>query len=76
MTISKITISTIPGLEVAQWHIVTTGPYGGQGGDWFTDWWESLDGDDYHPKRPPQQINVRAGQRVDMIQVCFVFYFN
>ena len=41
----------------------------GDGGTWFTDWWQSLDGADYHPKRPPQQINIRAGQRVDMVQV-------
>ena len=66
------------GLETTStWKEVVTGPYGGQGGIWFTDWWQSLDGYDYHPKRPPQQINVRAGERVDMIQVknkcCFSF---
>ena len=62
------------GLETTStWKEVVTGPYGGQGGIWFTDWWQSLDGYDYHPKRPPQQINVRAGERVDMIQVCCFF---
>lgn len=33
--------------------------------------WESVDGHDYHPKRPPQQINVRAGGRVDMLQIMY-----
>jgi len=63
------------GLETTStWKEVVTGPYGGQGGIWFTDWWQSLDGYDYHPKRPPQQINVRAGERVDMIQVLYEGY--
>ena len=30
-----------------------------------------MDGHDYHPKRPPQQINVRAGGRVDMLQIMY-----
>ena len=33
--------------------------------------WESVDGHDYHPKRPPQQITVRAGGRVDMLQILY-----
>ena len=49
--------------------MIDTGPYGGDGGQWFTDWWESLDGTDYQPKHPPQQVNIRAGGRVDSIQV-------
>jgi len=53
------------------WREVISGPYGGEGGEWFNDWWVSLDGSDYHPKRPPQQINVRAGERVDMIQILY-----
>ena len=53
---------------------MVTGPYGGLGGEWFTDWWESLDGVDYHPKRPPQHINVWAGERVDMLQLLYGDY--
>merc|ERR1711971_973080 len=53
------------------WREIVTGPYGGPGGEWFTDWWESVDGHDYHPKRPPQQITVRAGGRVDMLQILY-----
>ena len=43
----------------------------GDGGKWFTDWWESLDGTDYEPKHPPQQINIRAGGRVDQITMFY-----
>ena len=53
---------------------MVTGPYGGLGGEWFTDWWESLDGVDYHPKRPPQQLNIWAGERVDMLQLLYGDY--
>ena len=35
---------------------VSSGPYGGGGGVFFTDWWESVDGLDYHPKNPPSQV--------------------
>ena len=51
--------------------LMMSGPVGGTGGEWFTDWWESLDGTDYHPKRPPQQINIWAGERIDMIQILY-----
>ena len=53
---------------------MVTGPYGGLGGEWFTDWWESLDGVDYRPKRPPQHINIWAGERVDMLQLLYGDY--
>ena len=35
----------------------TSGPYGGGGGMFFTDWWASLDGRDYYPKNPPNQVS-------------------
>ena len=55
----------------------------------FTDWWASLDGRDYYPKNPPSQvgivyrvqlkikyvqINIRAGGRVDQIQLIYAGY--
>ena len=55
-------------------RVIETGPYGGDGGQWFTDWWETLDGTDYEPKHPPQQVNIRAGGRVDSLQLLYGGY--
>ena len=52
-------------------RVIESGPYGGDGGEWFTDWWESLDGMDYQPKHPVQQVNIRAGGRVDQITMLY-----
>ena len=68
---------------------VSSGPYGGGGGVFFTDWWESVDGLDYHPKNPPSQVcrhcktvvglifvkvNIRSGGRIDSVQVIYAGY--
>lgn len=52
----------------------TSGPYGGTGGprlQHFTDWWESLDGFHYFPTQAPDQVNIRAGGRVDSMQLFY-----
>ncbi len=47
-----------------------SGPYGSMnGGEWFTDFWQSLDGKDYNPKHWPDGITLRYGERIDSIQV-------
>ncbi len=46
--------------------IYESGPYGSmKGGEWFTDFWQSLDGFDFNPKHWPDGINVRHGERID-----------
>lgn len=68
----NLSISEFLGAEnIGRLREIETGPYGGDGGEWFTDWWESLDGTDYEPKHPPQQINIRAGGRVDQITMFY-----
>ena len=66
---------SVSGTEnIGRLRVERTGPYGGDGGEWFTDWWESLDGTKYQPIHPPQQINIRAGGRVDSIQLLYGGY--
>ena len=68
----SLSISVIPGAEnIGRLRVIESGPYGGDGGEWFTDWWESLDGMDYQPKHPVQQVNIRAGGRVDQITMLY-----
>ena len=44
----------------------TSGPYGSMnGGDWFTDFWQSLDGKEYNPTHWPSGVNLRHGERID-----------
>ncbi|XP_023325434.1 zymogen granule membrane protein 16 [Eurytemora carolleeae] len=66
------TMSDIQGelmLKDTQWFV--PGSYGGEGGVYFTDWWSSPDNSRYFPTRPPQQINIRAGGRIDGIQILY-----
>ena len=43
-----------------------SGPYGGtQGGEWFTDFYQSLDGRTIRPNHWPDAINIRSGGRID-----------
>lgn len=49
-------------------------PYGGMGGEYFTDWWTNLDGTQQRPNQPPDQINIRSGGRVDSIQMMYASY--
>ncbi|XP_059082356.1 uncharacterized protein LOC131879895 [Tigriopus californicus] len=67
------TISEIYGGEVLPSdHYFESGPFGGtQGGEWFTDFWQSLNGRVIKPTHWPDAINVRSGERVDSIQMFY-----
>jgi len=74
-SVKSASTSDIIGSEVlGQVSRLTSGPYGGGGGEFFTDWWQRVDGSDYQPKNPPSQINIRAGGRVDSVQVIYAGY--
>ena len=43
-----------------------SGPYGStRGGEWFTDFYQSLDGSVIKPAHWPDGINIRHGERID-----------
>jgi hypothetical protein len=56
---SDVVRSTVQG-EV-RW--ARSGPFGGSGGprvEYFTDWWESVDGSQYFPTHHPDQVAVHC----------------
>lgn len=67
------TISQIYGDEVLSRDLYfESGPFGGtKGGEWFTDFWQSLDGRVIKPTHWPDVINIRSGERVDSIQMFY-----
>ena len=51
---------------MGQLEIYSSGPFGSDHtGEWFSDWWQSLDGHTVKPQHWPDQINIRAGGRID-----------
>ena len=55
-----------------QYSTYVSGPYGSpRGGEWFTDFYQSLDGTVVRPKHWPSQINVGAGERVDSVELIY-----
>ena len=51
---------------MGQLELYSSGPFGSDHtGEWFSDWWQSLDGHTVKPQHWPDQINIRAGGRID-----------
>ena len=51
---------------MGQLELYSSGPFGSDyTGEWFSDWWQSLDGRTVKPQHWPDQINIRAGGRID-----------
>ena len=51
---------------MGQLEIYSSGPFGSKyTGEWFSDWWQSLNGHAVKPQHWPDQINIRAGGRID-----------
>ena len=51
---------------MGQLELYSSGPFGSDyTGEWFSDWWQSLDGHTVKPQHWPDQINIRAGGRID-----------
>ncbi len=53
-------------VSFSQVVVYDSGPFGSNyRGEWFTDFWQSLDGRRVKPQHWPDQINIRAGGRID-----------
>jgi len=60
---------------MGQLELYSSGPFGSDyTGEWFSDWWQSLDGHTVKPQHWPDQINIRAGGRIDAIQIDYGDY--
>jgi len=75
-----VTFHTVSGSEItAGDSYFSSGPYGSEWeGEWFTDFWQSLDGSRIRPDHWPDAMNVRYGQRIDrykftVIIMCCLF---
>ena len=67
------TLSEIYGDELLDhYETYVSGPYGSpRAGEFFTDFYQSLDGSVVRPKHWPSQINIGAGERIDSIEIIY-----